>query len=385
MRKVYVGPLQRTVKLRSGKTRVDLYVKLRWQDASGQKHAKEYKVKNKTEQRLRIAELEKEYGQSDSRALSSIGLTLKEAFAEYAKARIQPAQYRDGRQISGMRSHETSEIHGRIICENIGHLILREIRYGDLDAYRIKRLNTPNKWGQPRKIGSVNREMTVLSAFLSWCVRQGYIDRNPFHQGEPLIRQADVWPRERIITLDEEKRLLDACIGRRRFLRPVLITAIDTGMRKGDIQGMTWADVNLAESLMTVRLDKAGRSRTVAMTRRVREEIEKIWERSDKKPNSRVFVQNIHYLFRCVAEAAGIEDIHFHDLKRTALTRLVDAGVPLEIAAKTTGNSVMAILRRHYIHTNLEAIRKNAAILEEYRESGEQSGERLKFQEKKAS
>jgi integrase len=72
--------------------------------------------------------------------------------------------------------------------------------------------------------------------------------------GDPLISVADERKRERIIIRDEELRLLDACDNRyRSHLRPILICALDTGMRRGEILSLKWSDVDFDERVLTIR------------------------------------------------------------------------------------------------------------------------------------
>jgi hypothetical protein len=61
--------------------------------------------------------------------------------------------------------------------------------------------------------------------------RQDWIDRNPFHTGEPLINRAAENRRNRVLTYEEEDALLAQCVGNRVHLRPLMIAAIESGMR----------------------------------------------------------------------------------------------------------------------------------------------------------
>lgn len=90
--------------------------------------------------------------------------------------------------------------------------------------------------------------------------------------GDPLISTADERKRERIITRDEELRLLNACDDRwRRHLRPILICALDTGMRRGGILSLQWSDVDFEDRVLTIRAfnTKTMKERQVSMTTRL--------------------------------------------------------------------------------------------------------------------
>ena len=386
MKNVRIGPIQRASR-KNGKQRVEYYVRMRWQDASGKQQAKEYKVKSKAEQRLRIAELEREYGQVDSRALNALTLTVEEAYAAYAKVRLIPVQYAEGKRIAGRASLTGPRATRDAVIAYLGTRLLRELTHADIDAYRLHRLNGITIRKGPRRIATVNSELSHFRVMLNWCIRQGWIDRNPFNAGDQLIMHKLESPRTRIITPEEEAKLLAQCVGRRAHVAPIIICALDTGMRHIEIKNLRWQDVDLTEGLLIVRLDKGNRSRTVAMTKRLRAELERLWQQSDRQPETRVFGFSYccRTAFEGVVDAAGL-DVNFHDLKRTAITRMIESGIPPEFVGKTTGNVTMNIMRRHYIHQTLKIVRDNAAALDRYNQSiGEQSGELSPDAEKQAS
>jgi integrase len=90
--------------------------------------------------------------------------------------------------------------------------------------------------------------------------------------GKSLISVGDEKPRERILTLEEEARLLAACEDPRAHLRAILICALDTGMRRGELFSLTWADVDFENRLITIRAfnTKTMRERRVGMAVRLK-------------------------------------------------------------------------------------------------------------------
>lgn len=91
---------------------------------------------------------------------------------------------------------------------------------------------------------------------LNVAVANSWIVRNPFQQGEPLIKPGEESPRERIISREEELRLLAACRSEREHLKAILICALDTGMRRGEIFSLTWSDIDFDSGLITIRAFK---------------------------------------------------------------------------------------------------------------------------------
>lgn len=141
----------------------------------------------------------------------------------------------------------------KVLREHFGAKRLRTITYTQIEEYRNRRLRETTKRKTLRSIATVNRELSLLRRVLNVAKRDGWIIRNPFDVGESLIHTADERPRERILSYAEEDRLLAMCTGRREHLRGVLICALDTGMRRGEIITLTSGDVSLEERTISLR------------------------------------------------------------------------------------------------------------------------------------
>lgn len=86
---------------------------------------------------------------------------------------------------------------------------------------------------------------------------------------------------------------------------------------------------------------KTLREREAALSKRLREELQKLWDQSDKNPDSLVFgiTNNVSKSFNSVCKLAGIEDLRFHDFRRTFGTRLAKKGVPIHEIARRLGHT----------------------------------------------
>src|SRR5262249_27449356 len=129
----------------------------------------------------------------------------------------------------------------------------------------------------------VNRELEVLRAMLRFAVGEGWLSRSPFQNlSTPLISKADETKRDRILTRDEERRLLAACEAKEReHLKPLIIAALDTGCRKGELLLLTWSDLDFESRTITVRelTCKTLTSRTVPMSVRLTAELQSLRSR----------------------------------------------------------------------------------------------------------
>jgi integrase len=164
--------------------------------------------------------------------------------------------------------------------------------------------------------------------------------------------------RSRYLSKDEEKRLLAALEGE-EWLRAVVIMAIHTGMRRGEIFKLKWFDVDFARGVVHVRNTKMGKDRVVPMSAPVREMLERQPKTSGyvfPSPKTGGQLIDIKRRFDLTRTAAGISDFRFHDLRHTAATRLAAAGVNVVVIAEILGHSDIRTTKR-YSHAMDEAMR----------------------------
>ena len=233
---------------------------------------------------------------------------------------------------------------------------LATLTYDDIRDYRNKRLTVSTHYHRPRTIATMNRELAYLRRILNIALRQGWMERNPFNAGEALIDVSAERRRERILTLDEEKRLLNACTGRRKRLRPFLICLLSTGARKGETLSLEWNDIDWEKRLITFKAlnTKTLKERKVAITEQLFTELRNLWEQSDKLPNSKVFnMKSVRKAFESACKEANIEigrpfGITLHSLRHTVACRLVKGNYPLQFTARILGHqSVNCIVKFH--------------------------------------
>jgi integrase len=287
----------------------------------------------------------------------------------YREKKLFAAQYhgKDNakRKVAGLRNYRTPLYYLEILKESFGAKLVKNITHADIEAFKTKRLNTLTKRGE-RSIADVNRTLALLRTVLKFAVQNSWLARSPFELGEPLISLADEQSRERVLSIAEEARLLSACQDSRKHLRPLLATALDTAMRRGELLSLTWRDVDFVSRLITLTATstKTQKARIVPMTSRVCDELQSLWEQSDKKLSSLVFgvKDNFKRSFATACKVAEIEDFRFHDCRHTAITRMIQAGLsPMEIM-KISGHTQMNTFAR-YVNPNKEAVSRLADAL----------------------
>jgi integrase len=247
-------------------------------------------------------------------------LTERNTFAElcdyFEKHYVKTAEYVDGRKVAGVRSLGTAKGQLKVLRDYFGSCRLRSITHGDVRQFRASRLAQETRTKTQRTIASVNRELSMLRRMLNVAQREGWILRNPFAAGDSLISQADENKRERILTREEEVKLLAACEPpQRAHLKAILICALDTGMRQGEIFSLRWRDVDIENGLLNIQAfhTKTMKQRQVAITTRLKLELERLRADAPDNPDGLVFgiIDNVKRSFTAARSKAGLNDVRF--------------------------------------------------------------------------
>jgi integrase len=156
----------------------------------------------------------------------------------------------------------------------------------------------------------------------------------------------------------EEAKLLAGCSD---HLRPIVIAAVDTGMRRGELLNQLWEDVDFDRKLISVTHSKTaeGEHRLIPMTTRVEQ---MLW--TMRKSSGWIFVydgQPIHSLKTGWAGAlrrSGIPHYRFHDLRHTFNSRLAELGIIADVRKELMGHSAGGDVNSLYTHIELPTLRE---------------------------
>lgn len=319
-----------------------------------------------------LRKLLNDHDQTGGFAVEGDRLTFGKLSSIYAERKIIKARYQGDKKIAGRRSVKPVEVALTALKEHFSSKRLKSITHSDVEQYKLDRLDTPTKYGTQRSIATVNRELELLRAMLRFAIRQGWLVRSPFEMGDPLISKADETRRERTLTHEEEIKLLNACSGRRAHLRALVITALDTAARRGELFKLKWSDVDFNNDVIRLRATttKTATARTIGITPRVREELMKLWLESAQDMDDTVFGygkenSTIKTAWKSACRAAGVDSFRFHDLRHTATTRLVQTGVPSTLVMKITGHTQHVTFAR-YVNPNDDSVRQAADALSNF-------------------
>jgi integrase len=348
-----------------------VYARVRYTAEDGKRKDLWLQAKNKTDAQAIIQDKIKELKDHGEKSVDASRMTFGELADHFEKNFLIAAEYVDGRKIAGRRSVKGLKEQLGIMKCFFNNKPIRSISYGDLWRFKLMRLRTPTKRDEgkgTRAIASVHRELALLRRMLNIAVREQWLIKNPFNLGESLISPADEKKRERILTRDEELRFLNACDQPKcKHLRAIIICALDSGMRQGEILKLKWSDIDFESMLITVRAfnTKTMKERTVAITTRLKIELEKLWIASTKNVDDLVFgySDNVKNSFTSVREKAKLNDLRFHDLRHTHATRLDDLGFSLAKIANQLGHTQFQTTLR-YVNRDKEAVKQVASALD---------------------
>lgn len=366
-------PLPPYTVIRDGK----MYVRLRYR-AGGKWKAKERQVANAREAVTALSEMKAELSQHGVDAYDAERMTFDQALAEFRRAKpdlpeyvLAPMDYFLGRRI-------------------------RSIGYADLVLFAQKRKEVPNKsWVEhearkarlagtrakikekhverQRKPATIHRELEVVRQLMLFALRHGWILRNPFAAGPPLIVKSQESRRDRIPTAEEEARLLAACDHPlRRHVAIYIIATRDTGLRFSALRSLTWGHVDWDKNMMRVpegnRHKK--RPRLLGLTARLREAL--LAYHADTTPVATTPllppVASIKRSWQTACRLAQVEELRLNDLRHGYATDLMEAGLPQHYAMKLAGHATADI---HDIYTNIDErmAREAAAALSRLHEA----------------
>jgi integrase len=259
---------------------------------------------------------------------------LVERYLEYSKA--------------NHRSHRRSVLTSKVLLKSFGGMQLTDISTWLVEKFKVDRKH------QGKALATINRELAVLKRMFNLAIEWGLTNSNPVKgvkffkiNNEPM----------RILTEEEFSKLYEAASP---HLKPILITAIATGMRRGELLNLRWSDVDLRGRTITVRESKNYEFRIIPINQTLKTELERI---KDSSSIEYVFgfegspIREIKHSFEGALRRSQISKCRFHDLRHTFATRLVMKGVDLVTVQELMGHKSIVMTKR-YSHPTPEHKKK---------------------------
>lgn len=254
------------------------------------------------------------------------------------------------REISPTKRGSVQEIQRIDVLRrhDLSHRTLIGLSQQDIASFRDERL-------QSVAPSTTVRELAILSHVLEVAIRDWGL---PLAKNvvklvrRPVIRNE----RSRRLSGDEEQRLLDGCDdGQTPYLKTLLILAIETGMRRGEILGLQWADVSHNRRVITLAMTKNGSGREVPLSTRAFVALMD-WKGHAQVDESTIFPMTpgaLEQAWRRLLVRVGIKGLRFHDLRHEGVSRLFERGLNMIEVSSISGHKELRMLKR-YTHLSAD-------------------------------
>lgn len=228
---------------------------------------------------------------------------------------------------------------------------LMDFQLADINAWEIE------KWRNKRladgvKPATTNRQINTIKGCLSRAVEWGTIDSHDLGKVKTLTVDNS---KVRYLSKDEESRLrenLQTC--ETDFLEVIVLLALNTGMRKGELLSLEWSHVNFENKILTVDFQnaKSGNTRHLPLNTQAFNTLKEWQHKTDEigfvfKDKNGLPLKDFPYLWGELLDKAQITNFRFHDLRHHFASKLVMASVDLNTVRELLGHSDLKMTLRY--------------------------------------
>jgi site-specific recombinase XerD len=282
------------------------------------------------------------------------------------------------RHAKNLRGADTVKNRLEIVARYFDGRAVPDLKAADLDDLftmlgQPARLTPTHKRDRVRSTATINRFRSLAGHMFRWAVEEEILERSPFKRRHRPQHEDN--RRHRRLSGDDEKALLDAAPS---FLRNLIVAALDTGMRRGEMLQCSIADLDARPGWIRLRgtTTKSAKTRYVPVaTDRLRQVLD--WQRLDAagltKPDTAfVFCNGVgerrtkdsfQTVWRTTKRMAGVADYHWHDLRHEYGSRLTEDGVALSKVRDLMGHASITTTER-YDNQRQDALEAAAKQLE---------------------
>lgn len=239
--------------------------------------------------------------------------------------------------------------------ERLGSYSLADVTPALIAEYRDKLTHENTRGNTKRAPATVLRYLAGLSHCLTIAVNEyGWLDDSPMRK---VTKPKQSRGRVRFLNDDERVRLLQACKeSSNPYLYVVVVLALATGMRQGEIISLTWADVDLNKGRITLHQTKNGERRVVPLSPYVINILNEFAKhvpfphkllfpsQKGQKPQKPAGIRSA---WEAVIKKTGILNFKFHDLRHSCASFLVMNGASLAEIAEILGHKTLAMVKRY--------------------------------------
>ena len=279
-------------------------------------------------------------------------------FEKFAKQYLEHAK-----TIKRLSSYKRDEGSVKRLTSFFKGKYLSDITPWLIERYRKERLMEVSK-------ATVNRERTCLSAMFTLAKKWGFVKENPVNEVKRYTeRRRDVKP----LTPEKERELMERLKNDPRswHVWAIVLVALYTGMRKGEILMLLKENVNLKKRMIHLTDTKNGEARDIPLSAMLTTVIKEAIARS-RKDSPYVFASpktgkpftDVKTSFSKATEKVGLAGFRFHDLRHTWCSRMCELGIAETAIMKAGGWKTRSMISR-YSHPSMDYIREALEKLNE--------------------
>ena len=243
------------------------------------------------------------------------------------------------------------------IIEVFGNLNVNDLNPQIIEQWQSERLKR-------NKPATVNRVLACLKHMFTKAVDWNMASEGTLKQVRKVKFLKENNKRLRYLDVEECQRLIGICPD---HLKPIVTVALNTGMRRGEILGLRWEQVDLRHGFILLETSKNGERREIP----INTTLEYLFKEMPHSVESKyVFVdkngkpyKEIKRSFSTALRRVGISDFRFHDLRHTFASHLVMAGIDLTSVKELLGHKTITMTLR-YSHLAPEHKRKAVNTLD---------------------
>ena len=223
-----------------------------------------------------------------------------------------------------------------------GNIPLRRFNTMLIEQYQTERL-------QKNKPATVNRLIATIKHMVTKAVDWNMVEEGTLKRVRKVKMLEENNKRLRFLSKEECQELINLCDN---HLKTIVVTAMNTGMRKGEILSLKWDNVDLKHGFILLDMTKNGERREIPINNTLRSTIQGITRRLDipyvfydsvtGKP-----YQDVKRSFSTALRKAGIKDFKFHDLRHTFASHLIMAGVDITTVSRLLGHKTLTMTLRY--------------------------------------
>ncbi len=241
------------------------------------------------------------------------------------------------------RSFRSKQGFIRQLSEFFNGIPLRRFSSRLIEQYQTEKIQKGNK------PATVNRHIATLKHMFTKAVEWDMVEEETLKR----IRKVKLLPennrRLRYLSIGECQSLINACD---KHLKPIVITALNTGMRKSEILNLKWDNVDLKHGFILLDRTKNGDRREIPINDTLRQILQGLMRRVDipyvfYDPRTGKPYQEVKRSFNTALRKAGIKDFRFHDLRHTFASHLVMSGVDLTTVKELLGHKNLTMTLRY--------------------------------------